>query len=118
MTPLSERAKQIVTGGAPDPSVGAPLDRVDGRLKVTGTAPYSAEMPVANVAHAVIVGSTVATGRIASIDTSAAERAAGVIRVITHLDAPKLTAGALTLLQDDLVRYNGQPIAVVVAGTL
>ncbi|MEO6528199.1 MAG: xanthine dehydrogenase family protein molybdopterin-binding subunit [Gemmatimonadaceae bacterium] len=114
---ISERAKQIVTGAAPG-AVGAPLDRVDGRLKVTGTARYSAEMPVANVAHAVIVGSTVATGRIASIDASAAERAAGVIRVITHVNAPKLTAGALTLLQDDRVRYNGQPIAVVVAGTL
>ena len=117
MTPISERAKSIVTGGAPDPSVGAPLDRVDGRLKVTGSARYSAEMPVANAAHAVMVCSTVATGRIASIDTSAAERAAGVVRIITHLNAPKLTAGALTLLQDDHVRYNGQPIALVIANT-
>jgi xanthine dehydrogenase YagR molybdenum-binding subunit len=122
MTPISERAKRIVTGAGPDapdaPSIGAGLNRVDGRLKVTGGARYSAEMPVANVAHAVIVGSTAATGRIASIDTAAAERASGVIRVITHLNAPKLVAGPLTLLQDDRVRYNGQPIAVVVANTL
>src|SRR5712671_7109572 len=73
-------------GGA----VGAPLDRIDGRLKVTGGARYSAEFPTANLAHAVIVTSTVATGRIASIDTSAAEKAPGVVRVMTHLNAPKL----------------------------
>src|SRR2546429_380856 len=71
-------------------AVGAPLDRVDGRLKVTGGARYSAEFPTANLAHAVIVTSTVATGRIASIDTSAAEKAPGVVRVMTHLNAPKL----------------------------
>jgi xanthine dehydrogenase YagR molybdenum-binding subunit len=45
--------------------VGTPVDRVDGHAKVTGTATYAAEVPVANVAHAVIVGSTIATGRLA-----------------------------------------------------
>src|SRR3954469_24610209 len=73
-------------GGA----VGAPLDRVDGRLKVTGGARYAAEFPTANLAHAAIVASTVPVGRITSIDTKAAEAAPGVLRVITHLNAPKL----------------------------
>jgi xanthine dehydrogenase YagR molybdenum-binding subunit len=114
----------IVTGAAP--SVGAPMDRVDGPLKVTGGARYAAEFPMANVVHAVIVTSTVPVGRIASVDTKAAEAAPGVIRVITHLNAPKLpmkvsgmlTTKALSLMQDDRVRYNGEPIALVVADTL
>jgi xanthine dehydrogenase YagR molybdenum-binding subunit len=109
-------------GGA----VGAPLDRVDGRLKVTGGARYAAEFSTANVAHAVIVASTVPVGRITSIDTKAAEAAPGVVRVITHLNAPRLpmknggmlVTKALYLMQDDRVRYNGQPIALVLADTL
>jgi xanthine dehydrogenase YagR molybdenum-binding subunit len=102
------------------------MDRVDGRLKVTGAARYSAEFPAPNVAYAVIVTSTVPTGRIASIDASAAEQTPGVLRVMTHRNTPKLPAEtpgmlktkALSLMQDDQVRYNGQPIAVVVADTL
>jgi xanthine dehydrogenase YagR molybdenum-binding subunit len=106
-----------------------PLDRVDGRLKVTGGARYSAEMPTHGVVHAVLVQSTVGAGRIARLDTRAAERAPGVLLVMTHLNAPRLPHGSrppverpagrvLTLLQDSLVHYNGQPIAVVVADTL
>ncbi|MFL5608863.1 MAG: xanthine dehydrogenase family protein molybdopterin-binding subunit [Gemmatimonadaceae bacterium] len=109
-------------GGA----VGAPLDRVDGRLKVTGGARYSAEFPAASMVHAVIVQSSVASGRIASMDTSAAEQAPGVLRVMTHQNTEKLkgkgqgmlVTKALSLLQDDRVMYNGQPIAVVIADTL
>ena len=107
-------------------AVGQPMSRVDGRLKVTGAARYSAEMPVANVHHAVIVQSTVARARITSLDTAAAERLPGVVKVLTHRNTPKLSAQVgkppasrvLTLLQDDVVHYNGQPIAVVVADTL
>jgi xanthine dehydrogenase YagR molybdenum-binding subunit len=106
-------------------TVGTPMDRVDGRLKVTGGARYAAEFPVANLAYAVIVQSTVPTGRIAAIDTTAASRAPGVIRVMTHHNTPKvpavkpsfLSTNALSLLQNDRVNYNGQPIAVVVADT-
>ncbi|MFL5496010.1 MAG: xanthine dehydrogenase family protein molybdopterin-binding subunit [Gemmatimonadales bacterium] len=111
------------------PLIGRPLDRVDGRLKVTGGARYSAEMPTHGVVHAVLVQSTIGAGRIASVDTRAAERAPGVLLVMTHLNAPKLPHGnrppverpagrVLTLLQDGTVHYNGQPIAVVVAETL
>ena len=113
-----------------DGVVGRPLDRVDGRLKVTGHARYTADQPVANVAYGVLVTSAIARGRIASLETRAAAREPGVLAVLTHLDAPRLPApgqGAspaqpssrvLHLLQDDLVRYAGQPIAVVVAETL
>ena len=108
----------IVTGRA---AVGAPMDRVDGRLKVTGAARYSAEMPVAGVHHAVLVQSTVASGRITHLDTAAAEGMPGVVKVFTHRNTPRLDPKAgrtLTLLQDDVVHYNGQPIALVVADTL
>ena len=54
------------------PSIGAPLNRVDGRLKVTGGARYAAEYAIANVAHAVIVTSTIAKGRVLSMDIGAA----------------------------------------------
>ena len=71
-------------------SIGRPVNRVDGRQKVTGAAPYAAEFPPPRLAHAALVRSTIASGRIASIDTSAAERAPGVLTVITHRNAPRL----------------------------
>ncbi|MDQ6924642.1 MAG: xanthine dehydrogenase family protein molybdopterin-binding subunit [Candidatus Eremiobacteraeota bacterium] len=111
------------------PSVGAPLDRVDGRLKVTGGARYSAEMPVAGAVHAVMVTSTIARGRVRRADTRAAERVPGVLAVLTPGNAPRLpisdkalkqppSGRKLTVLQDDRVYYNGQPIGLVVADTL
>src|SRR5258705_5470259 len=108
------------------PSVGLPMDRVDGPLKVTGRARYSAEFPTPNVAYAVIVTSTVPVGRIIAMDTAAAEAVPGVIRVMTHRNTPKLpmkeagmiTTKSLSLMQDDVVHYNGQPIALVVAESL
>ena len=123
MTPINQSSREkldIVTGRA---SVGQPMDRVDGRLKVTGGARYSAEMPVAGMHYAVMVQSTVASGRITRMDVGEAEKLPGVVRVLTHLNTPKLNprvqgGRALTLLQDDKVRYNGQPIALVIADTL
>ena len=75
-----------------DGVVGRPLDRVDGRLKVTGHARYTADQPVANVAYGVLVTSAIARGRIASLETRAAAREPGVLAVLTHLDAPRLPA--------------------------
>src|SRR5437879_453105 len=104
--------------------VGQPLDRIDGRLKVAGAARYAAEMPLTNVAHAVLVQSTIGKGRIAAMDTKAAERAPGVIVVLTHRNAPKPASNkaspnqpgeAYPLLQDDKIHYNGQHVALVVA---
>ncbi|HEY2067096.1 MAG TPA: molybdopterin cofactor-binding domain-containing protein, partial [Gemmatimonadaceae bacterium] len=107
----------------PPASVGEPLDRIDGRLKVTGGAKYAADFPVANLAYAVVVTSTIARGRVTAMDTAAAERASGVIKVLTPFNAPRLpgqmaTMRVPTVLQDAEVRYNGQPIGLVVADTL
>ena len=110
-------------------TIGEPIVRVDGRLKVTGTAKYAAEFDVPNVANAVMVLSTVANGRITKMDTMKAQCAPGVLTVMTPWNTPKLPQGGkaavhppagrvLSLLQDDQVHYNNQPIAVVVAETL
>ena len=108
------------------------MDRVDGYQKVTGAAKYSAEYELPNMAYGVLVGSTVAKGRITSIDTKAAQNAPGVLAVITHLNSPKVpgfvptgkdpsqpqtTGGPLKVFYDDIVRFNDQPIALVVADT-
>jgi len=107
-------------------SIGAPLDRVDGPLKVCGQAHYTGDLALPRMAHAVIVTSTIASGRIVRIDAVAAERAPGVVAVITLANAMKLPNGGklaapdgrvLSLLQDDQVAYGNQPIALVVAET-
>jgi xanthine dehydrogenase YagR molybdenum-binding subunit len=110
--------------------IGQPVSRVDGRQKVTGRASYAAEFDVPSHAHGVIVRSTVANGRIASIDSAVAERAPGIIAVLTHRNAPRLAYRAhrafvdpdvgerLHVLQDDRVSHQGQPIALVIADTL
>jgi len=70
-------------------TIGQPISRIDGRQKVTGRATYAAEFDVPGQAHGAIVRSTIANGRIASIDSTAAERAPGVITVLTHRNAPR-----------------------------
>ncbi len=109
-------------------AVGQPISRVDGRLKVAGGARYTADIPLAAVAHAAIVYSTIANGRTVSIDTAAAENAPGVLVVLTHKNMPRMNPvpwshlhpqGQTYLpLQDDQIHYAGQPIALVVAATL
>ena len=111
-------------------AIGKPLARVDGRAKVTGAARYAAEFSQPNQAYAVIVSSTVGLGRIKSIDKSAVERLPGILAIISHANAPRLAynphkAGIdppngerLHVLQDDQVRFYGQPVALVVAETL
>lgn len=109
--------------------IGKPLDRTDGVLKVTGQARYSADNTDAKLAHAVIVTSTVAHGRIASIDTSRAQSMPGVLLVMTYRNAMRLPNNGvpdaqppavrkLTLLQTNEVRYSNEPVAVVVADSL
>jgi xanthine dehydrogenase YagR molybdenum-binding subunit len=110
--------------------IGQPISRVDGRQKVTGRATYAAEFDVPRLVHGVIVRSTVANGRTASIESAAAERAPGVVTVVTHRNAPRLAyrphKGApdpavgerLHVLQDDRVNHQGQPLALVIADTL
>ena len=110
--------------------IGQPVSRVDGRPKVTGAATYAAEFDQPGQAYGVIVRSTVANGRIASMDSTAAQRASGVLAVLTHRNAPRLayrrhkglpdpaTGERLHVLQDDRVNHQGQPIALVIAETL
>lgn len=114
-------------------AIGQPFSRVDGRLKVTGEATFAAEYKLESVAHAALVYSRVARGRIKNIDASAAERAPGVIRVLTHENAPEMketptfgsasegepgaAASSIMFLNTEEVYYSGQPVAVVVAET-
>jgi xanthine dehydrogenase YagR molybdenum-binding subunit len=113
--------------------IGKEMSRVDGVAKVTGQAKYAAEFQVPNLAYGFIVLGTVAKGTIKAIDTREAEAAAGVIRVFTHLNAPKLGPKASTeesppratrepdksfrALQSDRIYFNAQPVALVVAET-
>ncbi|MBP2337393.1 xanthine dehydrogenase YagR molybdenum-binding subunit [Saccharothrix coeruleofusca] len=110
--------------------IGAPLPRTEGPLKVRGAAPYAAEFAFHGMVYAALVFSTIAKGRIVAIDTSAAESAPGFVHVMSHYNAPRMkpmmpwassekAAGndALPIMQDDRIRWNGQPIAVVLAET-
>jgi xanthine dehydrogenase YagR molybdenum-binding subunit len=114
----------IVTGRAAvvEP-VGEPLNRLDGRLKVTGTARYAVEFHLPNIAYGVLLQSSIARGHIVDVDTSAAEKCPGVIKVLTYKNAPRVDEGVspmqpLTpLLQDNKVYYNRQNIGVLLANT-
>lgn len=109
-------------------SIGQPLSRRDGTLKVTGAATYAADNHPHGMLHAVIATSTIARGRVTALDTAAAKAHPGVVEVITPQNRPPLMlhpdakaqmfAFRVEALQDDSVRYAGQPIAVVVAQTL
>jgi len=110
------------------PAAGTPIDRIDARAKVTGQAAFAAEVPIANVAHAVIVGSAIAAGRVRAVHAQDARGLHGVLAVLTPDSAPRLPPvehdannpgdRVLQLLQDDKIWYADQPIAVVVADTL
>ncbi len=100
--------------------IGHAHDRIDGKAKVTGTAPYAYErLDVApNAAYGWIVGSAIATGRILQIDTQQAERAAGVLGVIHYLNAGKLGRGkhnTARLLAGPEIQHHDQAVALVVA---
>lgn len=109
----------------------ADLDRVDGKAKVTGSAKYSAEYDLPGLTYGVLATSNITKGTIAAIDTKGAENAPGVLAVITHLNAPKVPgydegtnpakggAGGkgLKIFNDNIIRFNGQPIALVIADT-
>ncbi len=112
--------------------IGKPIDRKDGRAKVTGAAKYAAEFGVNNVAYAFPIRSTIGSGTITAFDLSAAQNAGGVIKIFTHENAPRLKAltnpfdllkaGALLgenllPMQDNKVNYFGEYIGLVVAET-
>ncbi|MBB6123338.1 aldehyde oxidoreductase molybdenum-binding subunit PaoC [Sphingobium subterraneum] len=102
--------------------VGKPVDRIDGKLKTTGTAPYAYERHdvVKNAAYGYIVGSAIAKGRINSMNVVDAKSAPGVLAVITALDGPKLGKGnsnTANLFGGPDVEHYHQAIALVVAET-
>jgi xanthine dehydrogenase YagR molybdenum-binding subunit len=83
-SPSQPGAKQQTRGPAPKTDLGAGIDRLDARFKVTGKAEYAAEIPVANVAHAVIATSHIGRGHISSLSLEEAQAMPGVLAVITH----------------------------------
>jgi xanthine dehydrogenase YagR molybdenum-binding subunit len=109
-------------------SIGQPLTRRDGLLKVTGQAHYAADNHPPGMLHAVLAVSSIARGRVTFLDVTAAKAHPGVVEVITPANCPPLAMDPdakadplmfrLDVLQNDWVRYAGQPIAVVIAETL
>jgi xanthine dehydrogenase YagR molybdenum-binding subunit len=102
--------------------VGKPVDRIDGPLKTTGTAPYAYEQHQAapNAAYGYVVGAAIAKGRITSIDTSRRQGAPGVIAIVTYENAGKLGKGKFNtarLLAGPEVQHYHQAVALVVAET-
>ena len=116
--PIGPNALDKVTGGP----LGKPLDRVDGPLKVTGTARYAYEVRDAGPAlYGYVVPASIGKGHINGIDKSAAERAPGVVRVLTWQEAPPQDKGnhreACAVLTSAEVEHYGQPVALVIADT-
>lgn len=110
-------------------AIGQPISRIDGRLKTTGGAHYTADIPVADLVYGVIIQSRIANGRIVSIDATSAEQAPGVLKVLTHRNMPRMNptpkpwshlhphGQSYLPLQDDRILYADQPIALIVAAT-
>ncbi len=94
-------------------------DRATGRAVVTGKATYAAEHDVAGVVYGVLAGSTIGKGKIIEIDTKQAEKAPGVLKVLSHLNAEPIPGdfrGFQIFKTADIV-FSDQPIALVVADT-
>jgi xanthine dehydrogenase YagR molybdenum-binding subunit len=87
--------------------IGTPTSRVDGPAKVTGAAKYAGEFNTPGLAHASVVTSTIAKGRIAHVDASEALAVKGVIAVLTHQNRPPM-ASADSAYKDD-VAPDGSP---------
>ena len=115
---------------SPTTLIGDPLSRVDGPVKVTGTAKYAGDHRIeGGIAEGYIVEAPAGPGRITRLDVSTAEGADGVIAVLTYRNAPAQKPygtpedeGRFTqshaVLENDQVRHFGEPVALVVAGTL
>jgi xanthine dehydrogenase YagR molybdenum-binding subunit len=108
--------------------IGSSTSRVDGRAKVTGRAQYAGEFKAPNLVYGSVVTSTIARGHIARIDTSRALAVDGVLDVLTHENRPKMASSdeayndeclpggsPFRPLYDDKIKFNNQPIALVLA---
>lgn len=109
-------------------TIGSGVSRVDGRAKVTGEAKYAAEHSAPDLTYGFVVSSTIAKGKITSIDTREALALPGVLQVFTHENRPSLAwfdrkykddvapgGSPFRPLYDAHIIYSGQPIALVVA---
>jgi len=138
LSKIMETAVQFAPDKKPDKLiqqskyVGQPISRVDGQLKVTGEAKFSAEYHLDNICYAALAYSSIAKGKIKKINLEAAHQAEGVITIITYENSPKAkkpvlfnpggksrgsAASDIPVLQDENIYWNGQPIAIVVANT-
>lgn len=109
--------------------IGQPVTRIDGKLKVTGRAPYAVEHAIPNVAYGVAVASTIGSGQILEINTADAEKLPGVLAILHHGNTEPLYRPAGSLeetsrpgesrppFDDDIIYYYGQYVALVVANT-
>jgi xanthine dehydrogenase YagR molybdenum-binding subunit len=108
--------------------IGTATSRIDGRAKVTGAAKYAAELNTPGLAHASVVTSTIAKGRVVRIDAREAQAVDGVIDVLTHKNRPPMAnadsaykddvapeGSPFRPLYDDRIWFSGQPVALVVA---
>lgn len=112
------------------PAIGQPISRLEGQMKVTGTAKYSGEYNVPDLLYGYVVNSTIVKGEIIKINTESARELPGVVEIFTHENRPSLAwfnqqyadmdappGSPFRPLHDKEVKYYGQPIALVVAET-
>ena len=107
-------------------TIGESLSRLDGPIKVTGKARYTADMPAANMLYGVLVTATIPAGKVSNFEITSALAEPGVVRVLTHKEMPRAKCAiagppwghSFLVLQDDEIRHEGQPVALVLAETL
>ena len=106
-------------------SIGQPIKRLDGVAKVTGVASYAADHSAPDMLYAALVGARIPAGRVLSLDATDALADPAVVRVLTTTDMPRFglapsppLASSFLPMQDDTIRHDGQPIALVLAETL
>lgn len=109
--------------GRPSPAdgpLGAPAPRREGAEKTEGEARYAAEYTPEGCVHAWPVPATVPRGRVTEVDASEALALPGVLAVLTHENAPRITEpddAILNVLQNDRVPHRGWFVALAVAQT-
>src|ERR671931_2688840 len=109
--------------------IGTPQPRVDGPLKVSGTAMYASDFHFPGLLHAVPIEATIANGKIQRLDTAAAEKMPGVRAVFHRANIGKIFRSVMGKgmegicierrppFEDDVIRYYGQYVALAVADT-
>src|SRR5437868_9111318 len=109
--------------------IGRKTPRVDGPLKVTGTAQYTSDFHFPGISYAVPVEATIANGKIQKLDTAAAEKMPGVRAIFHRENIGKISRSVVGQgmegisearrppFDDDVIRYYGQYVALAVADT-